>query len=296
MSNSLSDHIISLSIDPICEFSDDGPPSIQVNFYTGSNRRFTEWLSLKPERGTFVAVCNTHMMIEARRDCALASALRQADFAICDGQPIAWLLGSLTGRKVSRITGPEIFERIINERLSTLRVALVGGDKETHRRLLASALRRCRDNLLLIDPGRVADGDGPSAATIERLKAFDPGVVFVGLGCPKQEKWIAQASQHVAAHFLGVGAAFDYRIGRIQRAPIAMQRCGGEWLYRAVQQPRLVRRYASTILPFAKVFASALIPRVGSGGVRLAAVSSMVADAGDSVLAITENSVDFPPR
>jgi len=72
-------------------------------------------------------------------------------------------------------------------------------------------------------------------------------VVFVGLGCPRQEKWMARISPRVPAVLIGLGAAFDYHAGVIKRAPVWMQRAGLEWLFRLAAEPRrLWRRYLVT--------------------------------------------------
>lgn len=216
--------------------------------------------------GGTIAVCNTHMLVEAGRDRELGVALRSASFAICDGQPIAWLLSLLTGKWVARITGPDLFEAILNEGIATTRVALVGGNEEVLAATRNSVDERNRCNLLLINPGWVVEGDGPSEEIVEKLRGFAPDIVFVGLGCPKQEKWMSQAVGRVPAYYIGVGAAFDYRVGRIRRAPKALQSSGGEWLYRAMQQPRLARRYLSTMLPFLSILVSGLSLRAATAG------------------------------
>jgi N-acetylglucosaminyldiphosphoundecaprenol N-acetyl-beta-D-mannosaminyltransferase len=159
-------------------------------------------------------------------------------------------VGLLADRPVARITGPDVLETVLGAHLGACRVALVGGDADVLERLRLRAPEALRDNLLLLDPGRITEGAGPSTAIFEALEAFRPRIVFVGLGCPKQEKWIARAIPRVPAHFLGVGAAFDYGAGDIRRAPRAMQATGAEWLYRALQQPRLIRRYLATCAPF----------------------------------------------
>lgn len=237
----------------------------EVRFFTGSKATLLDWLSSKTESGTAIAVCNTHMISTAMHDSVLCAALERFNFAICDGQPVAWLVGHWARRSVARITGPEIFEHIVNERLDQLRIVLVWGDEAKHADLAATLSEQQLRNVLQISPGWVKDGQGPNDDLIAMLLAFKPHIVFVGLGCPKQEKWIAQAVDRVPAHFLGVGAAFDYRLGRLQRAPALMQRLGAEWVFRAVQQPQLARRYLTTALPFARLLASAVVARLRPG-------------------------------
>lgn len=233
-----------------------------MRFYTGGMDRLIARLMVAPARGEMIAVCNTHMLVEAGRDPVLAGAMRRATFSLCDGKPIAWLVGLLTGRPIARITGPDVLEIVLGAELGACRVALVGGDADVLERLRQRAPEAWRGNLLLLDPGRVPEGVGPSEAIFAALEAFRPRIVFVGLGCPKQEKWISHAIARVPAHFLGVGAAFDYGAGNIRRAPRAMQASGAEWLYRAVQQPRLIRRYLATCVPFLGLLGLGALRRV----------------------------------
>jgi N-acetylglucosaminyldiphosphoundecaprenol N-acetyl-beta-D-mannosaminyltransferase len=233
-----------------------------MRFYTGEMEGLVSRLLDAPARGEMITVCNTHMLVAAGRDPALAGAMRGAAFSLCDGKPIAWLMGLLTRRPVARITGPDVLEIVLGAHLDHCRVALVGGDADVLERLRERVPAAARDNLLLLDPGQVVEGDGPSEEIFAALDAFAPRMVFVGLGCPKQEKWIARATSRVPAHFLGVGAAFDYGAGNIRRAPKAMQAAGAEWIYRATQQPRLIRRYLATLAPFLGILGLGAVRRL----------------------------------
>lgn len=89
------------------------------------------------------------------------------------------------------------------------------------------------------------------AEIVEKINAAKPDFVWVGLGAPKQERWMAAHENRVQALMLGVGAAFDYEAGNIRRAPAWMQRCNLEWLYRLMQDPkRLFKRYFVTNTKF----------------------------------------------
>lgn len=229
-----------------------------IRFYTGDLPALAARLAETPPRGRAVAVCNTHMLVTAGADPALAEAMRGAAFALCDGQPIAWLISLLTGTRTPRVTGPDLLAAMLAADFGPCRIALVGGSDEARARLAAGLPEARRRDTLILDAGRVAEGEGPSPGIVAALRAFAPRVVFVGLGCPKQEKWMALASRVVPATFIGVGAAFDYTTGRLRRAPRAMQVMGCEWLYRMSQQPRLIPRYAATFGPFALIFARGL--------------------------------------
>jgi len=92
-----------------------------------------------------------------------------------------------------------------------------------------------------------AEGEVEEDAIITSINESGAGVVFVGLGCPKQEKWMAAHHNRIHAVMIGVGAAFDYHAGTVQRAPLWMQRNGLEWSYRLLSDPRrLWKRYLVT--------------------------------------------------
>ncbi|TPE49907.1 WecB/TagA/CpsF family glycosyltransferase [Amaricoccus solimangrovi] len=227
-----------------------------MRFFLGDMPELLDLLRSAPAGGRMITVCNVHMLVAAGRDRALARAMRGAAFSLCDGQPVAWLLSLLTGGRVPRITGPDLLAAMLAA--PGLRVALVGGGEAVLARLARDLPEARRGDVLMIAPGHVAEGEGPSPEILAALSAFGPRFVLVGLGCPKQEKWMARAVAELPATFVGVGAAFDYAAGGISRAPRALQAAGGEWLWRLAQQPRLLRRYAGTILPFLGILALGL--------------------------------------
>jgi N-acetylglucosaminyldiphosphoundecaprenol N-acetyl-beta-D-mannosaminyltransferase len=154
-----------------------------------------------------------------------------------------------------RISGTELV-RAVCERCSSegLPVYFYGGTEET----LALATRRLQQEFPdLIISGMQAPPfrpltDEEDAAAIGLIDVSHAGVIFVGLGCPKQERWMAAHRGRVNGVMIGVGAAFDFLAGTIRRAPAWMQRAGLEWLYRLAMEPRrLWRRYLVTITLFA---------------------------------------------
>ena len=184
-----------------------------------------------------VAVCNVHMFIQTERDPKLAEAINSAAFAVCDGQPIAWLAKLLAGKPVPRVTGPDLFQRILCDNLGKFRVAIVGGNPEILSRIVATADGSHPHNLMVVAPGIVPASGAPELDHINKLKLFRPQITFVGLGCPKQEKWGSQAaSMGLGGQVVGVGAALQYFLGDIRVAPSLVRLFGFEWLYRLIQQ------------------------------------------------------------
>lgn len=209
----------------------------------------------------FIAVCNVHMFIVARHDKALASAIHSASFAVCDGQPIAWLAGMVASRPVQRITGVQILHRVLLDGKGPPRIALVGGNRDCLTKIEKILLRDTGRKVLVIDPGIVPPTGIPDQSTLAALREFAPDIVFVALGCPKQEKWAAEAARLIPSTFIGVGAGFNYLAGELRRAPLLLQTLGLEWLYRLVQQPRLFRRYMTTNFPFVVLLVKTIIGR-----------------------------------
>lgn len=198
----------------------------------------------------YVCICNVHSVVSARQDASFANVLAGADMATPDGAPVAWMLRRYGAHSQQRINGPDLMWRycaLAAERKES--IYLYGGSEET--------LRLLRVRLLAEFPGlHIAGHYSPpyrpltpeeDEAVVERINASGAGTVWVSLGCPKQEQWMAAHRGRIHAVMIGVGAAFDYHAGTLQRAPMWMQQNGLEWLYRLCKEPRrLWRRYVYT--------------------------------------------------
>jgi N-acetylglucosaminyldiphosphoundecaprenol N-acetyl-beta-D-mannosaminyltransferase len=204
------------------------------------------WIA-RGERG-YVCVSNVHVVMEARADEDLRRIVNAAALAVPDGVPLVWV-GRLKGHPgVRRVYGPDL-TLLLCERAAErgYRCFFYGGAPGIAAELGESLKRRY--------PGlRVVGAEAPpfrplspeeDAAAIDRINAAAPDLVFVGLGCPKQERWMAAHRERLrAAALVGVGAAFDFHTGRVRQAPRWMMRAGLEWAFRLSQEPRrLWRRY-----------------------------------------------------
>lgn len=202
----------------------------------------------------YVALCNAHVLVTAERDPDYREALRAADLRLPDGAPVAWVLRRRGFSGQRRLPGPDLTWALC-ERCAQDGVAVYfyGGE--------ASTLRALRGRLEAAFPRLVAHFEAPPFApewaretpqATRRMTEARVGVVFVGLGCPRQELWMAANSPAVGAVMLGVGAAFDFHAGTRARAPGFMRRLGLEWLHRLMSEPaRLWRRYLVTNTLFA---------------------------------------------
>ncbi len=210
--------------------------------------RILRWAHARESR--MVCLCNVHSLVAARTDAALRAALQVSDMNAADGAPVAWLMRRLGWPEQQRLAGPDLMGKLLAEaaRLQ-LPVFLLGGTEPTLA-LLAERLRITLPALQLAGtlspPFRPLNDEDQAliAASIARSGAT---LVLVGLGCPKQEKWMASQRGRLPAVMVGVGAAFDYHAGTLRRAPPGWQRCGLEWLYRLGCEPmRLAGRYLLT--------------------------------------------------
>ena len=172
-----------------------------------------------------------------------------ADFTVPDGQPLVWALNLLGHRSDDRVYGPELMDRACARAARTGRTMYLYGGRDQ------GALVQLTRNLRLRHPGlRIVGGHAPpfrpltdaeEEAVIADINRSGAEVVWVGIGVPKQEKWMARMQDRVQASVLvGVGAAFDFHGGLIPQAPARMQRLGLEWAFRLAHEPRrLWRRY-----------------------------------------------------
>lgn len=215
--------------------------------------RIERWAAARESRS--VCLCNAHSVVEAQRNGRFARALEAADLALPDGAPVAWMLRRLGHPGQPRVSGPDLMERLC-ERLafSGVPMFLYGSTPETLERLGSNL--SCRFPALRI-AGAISPPFGEMSADetrrhLETIARSGAGVVFVGLGCPRQELWLAAHASQVPAVMLGVGAAFDFHAGTLARAPRWVQRLGFEWLHRLAHEPRrLWKRYLVTNTLFA---------------------------------------------
>jgi N-acetylglucosaminyldiphosphoundecaprenol N-acetyl-beta-D-mannosaminyltransferase len=212
---------------------------------------------------------NPEILLHARRDPAYADLLRSADLALPDGTGVAIVQALRSGSSVRRWPGVEIAAmalRLAAERAET--VAFVGGSSDVTER--AAARWRALPGLKVVVAGAgvAIDGDGIARSiaredeTVDVIRSAAPTIVLVGLGAPKQERWIerhADAFPSVRI-MIGVGGAFDMWAGSRRRAPRAFRRFGIEWLWRLALEPRRLPRILRATVVFPIL---ALLDRAG---------------------------------
>lgn len=213
--------------------------------YSAATAQIVAWSTNHESR--YVCVANVHMIMEAYDSPGFTEIVNTADLVTPDGMPLVWALRHLGHPHQERVYGPELTLRLADAAAQQgIPVGFYGGAPET--------LRRLKDAFTGRFPSlKIAYSFSPpfhpltpeeDQEVIREIAASGARILFVGLGCPKQEWWMARHKGRIPAVMVGVGAAFDYYAGTKRQAPAAMQRLGLEWLFRLSQEPgRLWRRY-----------------------------------------------------
>jgi N-acetylglucosaminyldiphosphoundecaprenol N-acetyl-beta-D-mannosaminyltransferase len=188
------------------------------------------------------------MAMEAHDDLRLQRILNEADLITPDGMPLVWALKLLGIRQATRVYGPDLTLHICRAAAEKeVPIGLYGGTPERLEAFVALLESRfpgiqvvCR----IAPPFRALTPEEDENYT-RQIVASGARILFVGIGCPKQERWMARHREQIPAVQLGVGAAFDFHAGAVRQAPGWLQRVGMEWLFRLMMEPkRLWRRYA----------------------------------------------------
>ena len=201
--------------------------------------------------GGYVCFVNTHVAVMAREDAGLREVINVSFLSLPDGKPV-YLSGKIRGiNRLSHVPGPDFFQQLLAlENSPRLRHYFYGGKPEVLDCLVANIKSRFpeADIVGCESPPFRALTDNEVTSAIERIRSVKPDLVWVGLGAPKQELWMASHWKALSpAVLLGVGAAFDFLAGAVKRAPVWMQNTGLEWIYRLGQEPgRLWKRYLYT--------------------------------------------------
>jgi N-acetylglucosaminyldiphosphoundecaprenol N-acetyl-beta-D-mannosaminyltransferase len=209
----------------------------------------------------YVCLCNVHSVVHADRETSLQEALHSADLCIPDGAPIAWRLRRQGYPEQRRIAGPDLALDLFSISEKTgIKVFLYGGDDATLRHFKTFLLGAFPALQIggMISPPFQDSATYDCTADVEAINDSGAGLVFLGLGCPKQERWMKAQSERLRATCIGVGAAFDFLSGRKPRAPVWMQENGMEWLHRLISEPR---RLASRYIVTNSLFVLAMIKR-----------------------------------
>lgn len=195
-----------------------------------------------------VSALAVHGVMTGVLDAEHRYRLNSLDLVVPDGQPVRWALNLLhrCGLR-DRVYGPNLTLRLCEQASEHHIPVFFYGSQQR-------VLDNLCQNLRSIFPGLIIVGVQPSLfrkttdaekqAVVKQIQESGAGIVFVGLGCPRQEVWAYEYRDHLNLPLIAVGAAFDFHAGLLSQAPAIMQRLGLEWLYRLLKEPRrLWKRY-----------------------------------------------------
>jgi len=201
--------------------------------------------------------------MEARIDPRYLRVMNRADLVTPDGMPLVWALLGLGVRRAEHVRGTDLTTAVLTSATDEgMPIGFFGGSPDVLETLLTTVARRwprLRVAYAYSPPFREASREEDDAI-VGSINASGVRILFVGLGCPKQELWMESHRERVHAVMLGVGAAFDFLAGTKKEAPLLMQRTGTEWLFRLATEPRrLWKRYLGQNPRFLALIALQLI-------------------------------------
>jgi N-acetylglucosaminyldiphosphoundecaprenol N-acetyl-beta-D-mannosaminyltransferase len=246
-----------------------------LDFAAFSERETVDYVldAVADGRGGWIATVNLDILRQWRQRPEVRNLLSQADIVVADGMPLIWAGGIQGSPLPERVAGSTLVKTLSQAASAAgASIFLLGGNPGTADAAVGALMDNCPRLRVAgtLCPPVGFENDPVWIDRIERsLCESEPDIVFVGLGCPKQERLIVALRKHLPhAWFIPCGISFSFLAGEVRRAPILVQRLGLEWLHRLVQEPkRLFRRYLMEGIPF--VFAlllSALIARVRGAG------------------------------
>lgn len=225
---------------------------VSLNISIGKYLEFITYILelVKNKTSSYICVANVHMCVEAYRDKSFAKLANSAIIITPDGMPLVLALRLLYGIKQDRVAGMDLLPDLLKaSEKQGISVYFYGGTQK----MLEKSREFCNQQFpsliiagMFSPPFRALTYE-EEKQVVKDINASGAGLVFVALGCPKQEKWMAGVKGKINACMIGIGGALPVMIGLQKRAPIWMQKASLEWLFRLIQEPkRLFKRYAVT--------------------------------------------------
>jgi N-acetylglucosaminyldiphosphoundecaprenol N-acetyl-beta-D-mannosaminyltransferase len=206
-----------------------------------------------------VVFANAHVIVESEHSVGLKQRLQKSDLIVPDGVPVSWLLQAKGQKNAERYSGPDLMQDLFNK-APDARHFFLGSTEAT----IAKIKAKFKGNAVgfYSPPFTKDEFDGTEKRKqLQMIEAANPHFIWVGLGAPKQERYVVDmASQASRGVWLAVGAAFDFYAGVKPRAPKTVQKMGLEWAFRMASEPRrLTKRYLSTNPQFIRLAFKELI-------------------------------------
>lgn len=227
-------------------------PVLKVRFSVTCLKDATEYVkeNIESLKGRYICFGNVHTSVMAYEDETYRNIQNGAALIMPDGDPIHKEQRRRGFRNAGRVAGPDFMRSMFGSAGDgSLSMYFYGSTEQT--------IKKLEENLNKTYPGMDVRGyesppfrdlsEEEDRETVDRINASGADILWVGLGAPKQERWMASHSGRINALMLGVGAGFDFHAGTVKRAPDWVQKIGMEWFYRLLQDPkRLFKRYLIT--------------------------------------------------
>lgn len=218
---------------------------IHSTSYEDACDRIQHWVN--NQVSCYVVAANVHVVMMAYWHKAYGDILNNSALVTPDGMPLVWAMKLLGMKKQTRVYGPDLMLAWCDRAAKLSLPIYLYGSKPTTLAKLEHNLKQQFPQLIIAgshSPPFRSLTTTEEAEDIKRINAHGAKVVFVALGCPKQEEWMARQKGTLQAVMIGVGAAFSFHSGEISQAPRCLMKLGLEWLYRLMVEPkRLWRRY-----------------------------------------------------
>ncbi len=206
-------------------------------------------------RGKYICVSNVHTTVTGYEEADYRNIQNTAALALPDGKPLSLYSKKHGFPEAERVTGPDLMGELF-ARDNGLRHYFYGGKEETIQ-VLSEKLPREYPALQIagmVSPPFRPLTEEEDERELQKMNDAKADIIWIGLGAPKQERYMYEHRGKVNGVMIGVGAGFDYYAGTIKRAPMWMQKLSLEWLYRLMQDPkRLFRRYFATNFKFLRL-------------------------------------------
>ncbi|MBL8180411.1 MAG: WecB/TagA/CpsF family glycosyltransferase [Blastocatellia bacterium] len=204
-------------------------------------------VKLSDKGGGYVCFSTVHMVMEGHDDASFARIVNSADIVVPDGMPLVWVQKRTGRREAERVRANDLMtELCLYAEANGRSVGFYGAAPEVIDDI-KKRIEREMPNLKVAyaySPPYRALTDEEDSEVTDEINRTKPDFLFVGLGCPKQERWMNAHRDRLSTVSLGVGASFDFFAGNVRECPPWIGRLGLEWLYRLTQEPkRLWRRY-----------------------------------------------------
>ena len=219
---------------------------VDITSYKEVIQQIFSWID-SDNSGKYICVSNVHMCMEAFDDNTFCDLVNNADLVVPDGKPLVWTQRLSGYKNATQVRGPDLFIKLCRQaQAGNIPIGLYGGTENSLADLLSylkTEFPGLKISIAISPPFRDLT-IFEEKSYMDEINQSGAKILFIGIGCPKQEKWMARHKNTVSCVMIGVGATFDLYSGKKKHAPRWMQKMGCEWLYRLSTEPKRVwKRY-----------------------------------------------------